>query len=191
MGSNSFGTLFQIMTWGESHGKKMGVVIDGCPAGLSISEEEINHELRLRQPGKTPYTSARSEKDQAAIVSGVFEGKTTGTPISIIIENSDVDSSAYESTRHLLKPGHANYTYLEKYGIFDYRGGGRSSARETVCRVAAGAVAKKLLGFFGIQVTAYIHQIGGISMNKIAYDNLDEIKKKTLESPIFCPAQIV
>ena len=160
MGSNSFGMIFRITTWGESHGKAIGVVIDGCPAGLKIEEAEINEALRKRAPGNSPYTSPRKEQDLAEILSGVFEGKTTGAPLSLIIWNKDADSSRYEPIKDLLRPGHANYTYLEKYGVFDYRGGGRASARETACRVAAGAVAKKLLQHYGIKVTAHIKQIG-------------------------------
>jgi len=161
MASNSFGRLFRITTWGESHGSAVGVVIDGCPAGLEISEEEINSELARRAPGNGTFTSKRRESDKAGICSGLFEGKTTGAPISIIIRNEDVDSSAYESVKHLLKPGHAQYTYLEKYGVFDYRGGGRASARETACRVVAGAVAKKLLIKCGVTVSGAIREIGG------------------------------
>jgi chorismate synthase len=187
MASNSFGNLFKITTWGESHGKGIGVVIDGCPAGLSLSDEDINLELSLRQPGKTPYTSPRAEKDEAQIFSGVFEGKTTGAPISIVIFNRDVDSSKYEPIKNLLRPGHANFTYLEKYGIFDYRGGGRSSARETACRVAAGAVAKKLLAYFGVKTVAFIKEIGGILIKNLELSDLERIKKETLDSQIFCP----
>lgn len=183
MASNSFGNLFKITTWGESHGKGIGVVIDGCPAGIPLTDDDINEQLALRQPGKTPYTSPRGEKDHAEIYSGVFEGQTTGAPISIIILNKDADSSKYEPIKNLLRPGHANYTYLEKYGIFDYRGGGRSSARETACRVAAGAVAKKLLDHHGIAVTAFIKEIGGIEASIPPGD----LKKHTLASPIFCP----
>src|SRR6185503_845723 len=156
MASNSFGNLFRITTWGESHGKAIGVVLDGCPAGISISDEEINADLSLRQGGKTTYVTPRGEKDDAQIYSGVFEGKTTGAPISIIIFNKDVDSTKYEPIKDLLRPGHANFTYLEKYGIFDYRGGGSSSARETACRVAAGAIAKKFLEHYEIKLAAYI-----------------------------------
>ncbi|MDN3506440.1 MAG: chorismate synthase [Simkaniaceae bacterium] len=156
MGSNQFGKIFSITTWGESHGKAIGVVIDGCPAGLPITEEEINKELRLRRPGQSPYTSPRKESDLAEIYSGIFEGKTTGAPISIIIPNQNADSSKYEPIKDLYRPGHANYTYQQKYGLFDYRGGGRASARETAARVAAGAVAKKLLMEFGIDVSASI-----------------------------------
>lgn len=180
MASNSFGNLFRITTWGESHGKGLGVVIDGCPAGIPISEEEIQTELDRRAGGKTPYTTPRSEKDKAEIFSGVFDGKTTGAPLSIIIFNKDADSSKYEPIKDLMRPGHANFTYLEKYGVFDYRGGGRSSARETVCRVAAGAVAKKLLALSHITVAAYIHSIGGISIDTVDLNTLPG-------SPIFCP----
>ena len=187
MASNSFGTLFKVTTWGESHGKALGVVIDGCPAGLDLSEEDIQKELALRQPGKSAYTSPRTELDEAEILSGVFEGKTTGSPISIIIPNKDADSTKYEPIKNLLRPGHANFTYLEKYGIFDYRGGGRSSARETVCRVAAGAVAKKLLKHFKIDIAAYIQEIGGVSIQTPDPTNLHTFKEEIHKSPLFCP----
>ncbi len=161
MASNSFGKIFRITTWGESHGRAIGVVIDGCPAGLEISEEEINRELARRAPGRASHTSLRKEPDQAEIYSGLFEGKTTGSPISIIIHNKDADPTKYEPINKVLRPGHANYTYEKKYGIFDYRGGGRASARETACRVAAGAVAMKLLEQEGISCQATICEIGG------------------------------
>jgi chorismate synthase len=163
MGSNSFGQIFRITTWGESHGKAIGVVIDGCPARIPLSEEELNQELDKRAPGKSTLTSPRKESDKAEIYSGVFEGKTTGTPISILIPNRDADSSKYEPIKNLLRPGHANYTYLKKYGIFDYRGGGRASARETACRVAAGAVAKKFLSAYGIFPQARLIEVGGVA----------------------------
>lgn len=185
MANNSFGTIFRITTWGESHGKAIGVVVDGCPAGLHLASGDINQELALRQPGKSPFTTPRTEKDEAEILSGVFEGKTTGAPISIIIYNKDADSSKYEPIKDLYRPGHANFTYLQKYGIFDYRGGGRASARETACRVAAGAIAKKLISHFGIEVLAYIRQIGNIQMPEPSYHK--ELRKKTYESPVFCP----
>jgi chorismate synthase len=187
MANNSFGQLFRITTWGESHGKAIGVVIDGCPAGLELSDEEINRELAFRQPGKTPYTSPRAEKDEAQIFSGVFEGKTTGAPISIVIFNKDADSSKYEPIKDLLRPGHANFTYLEKYGIFDYRGGGRSSARETACRVAAGAVAKKLLSHFGIELLAAIEEIGGIRAAPLPITDIKTTRQAVYTSPLFCP----
>jgi chorismate synthase len=160
MASNAFGTMFKITTWGESHGKAVGVVIDGCPAGVALSEDDINQALIKRAPGNSPYTSPRKEPDVAEIYSGLFEGKTTGAPVSIIIMNHDPDSSKYEPIKHLIRPGHANYTYLQKYGNFDYRGGGRSSARETACRVAAGAVAQKILAQHDIHVQASLHAVG-------------------------------
>jgi chorismate synthase len=190
MASNSFGTLFRITTWGESHGKAIGVIIDGCPAGLPITDEEVNTDLSLRQGGRTPYVTPRGERDEAQIYSGVFEGKTTGAPISIIIFNKDVDSSKYEPIKDLLRPGHANFTYLEKYGIFDYRGGGRSSARETACRVASGAIAKKLLSHFGIEIAAYIKEIGGIAIRDPDLSSALDLRKATRESLIFCPDAI-
>ena len=139
MASNTFGELFRITTFGESHGPAIGVVVDGCPAGVLIDMADINAELALRRPGQSPEVSPRDEPDEASILSGVFEGKSTGAPIAIVIENKNADSSAYEKIKDILRPGHANYTYLQKYGIFDYRGGGRASARETACRVAAAA----------------------------------------------------
>lgn len=186
MASNSFGHLFKITTWGESHGKAMGVVIEGCPAGLKIDESEINAALALRAPGKNPYTSPRTETDKAEILSGVLEGKTTGSPICILIPNKDADSSKYEPIKDLLRPGHANYTYLEKYGIFDYRGGGRASARETACRVAAGAIAKKFLSDKGIELIAYIKQIGPLEA-AIETQDIKHLHTLTYQSPVFCP----
>ncbi|MDR3623683.1 MAG: chorismate synthase [Chlamydiales bacterium] len=186
MASNSFGTIFRITTWGESHGKAIGVVIDGCPAGLSLNDSEINAALLLRAPGQSPYTSPRKEKDHAEILSGVFEGVTTGCPISIIIPNKDVDSSKYVPIKDLLRPGHANFTYLEKYGIFDYRGGGRASGRETACRVAAGCVAKKILLHFGIEVIAFLSQVGStVVLNDIV--DISCLRKAIYSSALFCP----
>jgi chorismate synthase len=187
MAANFFGQLFRITTFGESHGTAIGVVIDGCPAGLSIAKEDIDLELSYRQPGKSPYTSPRAEKDEAQILSGVFEGKTTGAPIAIVIWNRDADSTKYEPIKNLLRPGHANFTYLHKYGIFDYRGGGRSSARETAARVAAGAVAKKLLAHFDIEMCAFVAEIGGIAISEPNLDSLTKLKKKVLSNPLFCP----
>lgn len=189
MASNSFGDIFKITTWGESHGKAIGVVIDGCPAGLEIDDHDVNAALALRTPGRSSYTSPRKEKDKGEILSGVFEGKTTGAPISIIIPNQDADSAKYEPIKTLLRPGHANYTYLEKYGIFDYRGGGRSSARETACRVAAGAVAKKFLKRNGIELAAFVRQIGKIEA-QLKEESIDQIRLLTDQSPLFCPDPI-
>lgn len=187
MASNHFGNLFRITTWGESHGKAIGVVIDGCPSGLLLSDEDINIELERRRPGKTPYTSQRQESDQAEIYSGIFEGKTTGAPISILIFNHGDDSTKYEPIKEILRPGHANYTYLKKYKIFDYRGGGRASARETACRVAAGAVAKKILKYFGIEVAAFLSSVGEIKGKNFEHEEIDSLKEATLQSLIFCP----
>lgn len=186
MASNSFGNIFRITTFGESHGKAVGVVIDGCPAGLLLSENDINEFLKLRQGGKSPYVSPRKEQDQGKIISGVFAGKTTGMPIVIMIENKNIDSSKYEAIKDLLRPGHANYTYLEKYSIFDYRGGGRASARETVCRVAAGAVAKKILEKHKIKTAAFVKTIGSISA-KINIKNITKLRAETYQNEIFCP----
>lgn len=187
MASNDFGEIFRITTFGESHGPAIGVCIDGCPAGLKISSEEINAELTLRQPGKSPYTSPRTEKDESEILSGVFGGKTTGAPIAILVRNHDADSSKYEPIKNLLRPGHANFTYLQKYGIFDYRGGGRSSARETIARVAAGAVAKKLLAHFDIEICAFVAEIGGIAISEPKLDAPLKLRKKVISNPLFCP----
>lgn len=187
MASNFFGQMFRITTFGESHGTAIGVVIDGCPAGLSLDEQDINEQLALRQPGRNVYASPRREEDIAEILSGLFEGKTTGAPIAILIRNKDADSSQYASIKDLYRPGHANFTYLEKYGIFDYRGGGRSSARETAARVAAGAVAKKLLAHYKIECAAFVAEIGGIPIELPDFSNLQRLREKTYSSPIFCP----
>jgi chorismate synthase len=183
MGSNSFGTIFKITTFGESHGSHIGVVIDGCPAGLHVSETDINNALKARAPGQSVYTTERKESDEAVILSGVFEGKTTGAPICILINNQDADSSKYEAIKDILRPGHANFTYLSKYGIFDHKGGGRASARETACRVAAGAIALKFLEDQGITVLSYIKQIGDIKATIDSDINSEIINK----SPLFCP----
>ena len=162
MATNSFGQLFRITTWGESHGKAIGVVIDGCPAGIEISLADMAADLKKRAPGGNLYVSPRQEKDIPEIVSGVFQGQSTGAPISILIQNQDFDSSKYEPTKDVLKPGHAQFTYLSKYGAFDYRGSGRASARETACRVAAATIAKTILKQEGILTYAYLSQVGTI-----------------------------
>lgn len=184
MAGNQFGTLFKIVTWGESHGKALGVVIDGCPAGLEITEEEINAELAKRRPGTSAYTSLRKERDEAEILSGVFEGKTTGAPISIVIWNEDAKSETYGPLKEVLRPGHANFTYLKKFGVFDWRGGGRASARETAARVAAGAVAKKLLLKCGIELFASVHSIGGCTQKRSVGTNISSEMQTLLEEVI-------
>lgn len=173
MAGNSFGDLFRIMTFGESHGKAMGTVIDGCPAGVQITAEEIQQALDRRRPGQSKITTPRDEADQVEILSGVFEGKTLGTPISLSIANKDQNSKDYGHLKDTYRPSHADFTYQEKYGIRDYRGGGRASARETAARVAAGVVAHKLLlSGMSIQVNAYVSAIAGISLGQ-SYTELD------------------
>lgn len=180
MGGNSFGTLFRITTWGESHGEGLGVVIDGCPPRIDLSNKDIQKELDRRKPGKGKGSSPRKERDRVEILSGIFEGKTTGTPISLLIRNEDVDSSSYEEWKEVFRPGHADFTYQAKYGIRDYRGGGRASARETIGRVAAGAVAKKILRKEKVEIIAYTLELGGIRAEKIDYK---EIERNILRCP--------
>ena len=172
MGS-TFGSLFRITTWGESHGPALGVVIDGCPAGLEISEEVIQHDLDRRRVGQSKVTSPRNETDRVTILSGVFEGRTTGAPISLITYNKDADSSKYDAIRDLFRPGHADYTYWAKYGIRDHRGGGRSSARETWGRVAAGSIAREILKTAGIDVYGFVRQLNTITMETFDRDEID------------------
>lgn len=160
MSGSTLGRIFSVTTWGESHGKAIGVVIDGCPAGLPLTEEDIQELLDRRKPGQNRFTTARKEGDSVEILSGTFEGRTTGTPISLIVWNQDQRSRDYSAIADIYRPGHADYTFDAKYGFRDYRGGGRSSGRETIGRVAAGAVAKKILAELGIQVQAYAKTIG-------------------------------
>jgi len=170
MAGSTYGTLFSVTTWGESHGAGIGVVIDGCPAGLSLCEEDIQKFLDRRRPGQSKFTTKRNESDTAEILSGVFEGKTTGTPISVLIRNEDQRSRDYGKIKDCYRPGHADFTFDAKYGFRDYRGGGRSSGRETIGRVAAGAVASKILEQLGIEVTAYTKAIGNIIVPSSEYD---------------------
>ncbi|HHQ4653082.1 TPA: chorismate synthase [Aeromonas hydrophila] len=163
MAGNSFGQLFRVTTFGESHGLALGAVVDGCPPGLEISEADLQGDLNRRKPGTSRYTTPRREPDEVKILSGVFEGKTTGTSIGLLIENTDQRSKDYSDIKDLFRPGHADYTYHQKYGQRDYRGGGRSSARETAMRVAAGAIAKKYLKqVHGIEITGFLSQLGPI-----------------------------
>jgi len=188
MPGNSFGTLFRITTWGESHGRAVGVVLDGCPAGLELKEDDIQKELDRRRPGQSRASTQREEKDRVEILSGIFEGKTTGTPISMLIWNRDADSSSYDLLRNRPRPGHADYAYQMKFGWRDHRGGGRSSARETVGRVAAGAVARKLLQERGIEVAAYVTELGGIRA-RIEPGDLARLRAAAEANPIRCPDQ--
>lgn len=162
MTGNTFGHSFRITTWGESHGRALGVVIDGTPAGLPIDEDDIQSELNRRRPGQSRISTPRSEADRVEILSGVFEGRSTGTPISMLVYNKDADSSAYDNIKNTPRPGHADYPYQMKYGMRDHRGGGRSSARETIGRVAAGAVARKLLRTAGIEIVSHVIELGGV-----------------------------
>lgn len=180
MAGNSFGRLFRITTWGESHGPAIGVVVDGCPAGLPLSEEDIQGELDRRRPGQSHLTTQRKEPDTVTILSGVFEGKTLGTPISLMVMNIDAISKSYEDIKDTYRPGHADFTYDQKYGFRDYRGGGRASARETVGRVAAAAIGKKILAREGITTTGYVKQVGSIVADEI---DLEEIER----NPVRCP----
>lgn len=182
MSGSIFGKLFTVSTWGESHGKALGVVIDGCPSGISLCEEDIQKELDKRKPGSNPYSTKRNESDEIHILSGIFEGKTTGTPISMLVYNKDHHSSDYSEIASYYRPGHADYTFDKKYGIHDYRGGGRSSGRETLCRVAAGAVAKKILSTLQIDLYAYTKSIGNITISEQNF-NRDDILKNSLFMP--------
>jgi chorismate synthase len=170
MAGSSFGTIFRITTWGESHGKALGVVVDGCPAGLLLSEEDIQRYLDRRKPGTSSVTTQRREDDSVEILSGVFEGRTTGTPISMMVRNTSQLSKDYGNIASCYRPGHADYTFDQKYGFRDYRGGGRSSGRETVGRVAAGAIAAKLLSEMGITVQAYTRAIGPVEADLNFFD---------------------
>ena len=182
MSDNSFGRLFRVTTFGESHGPAIGCVIDGCPPHLEIDVAAIQHELTRRATGKSRHTSQRKEKDEVQILSGVFEGKTTGTPIALLIENTDARSRDYSDIVEKFRPGHADYTYWKKYGIRDYRGGGRSSARETTMRVAAGAIAKKYLHqHFGIEIQAWLAQLGPIRTDNVM--DMDSIENNPFFSP--------
>jgi chorismate synthase len=180
MSFNSFGRVFRFTTWGESHGPAIGAVVDGCPPGLSLSEADIQPWLDLRKPGTSKFTTQRREADEVRILSGVFEGRTTGTPISLMIENTDQRSKDYSDVAKAYRPGHADYAYDAKYGFRDYRGGGRSSARETASRVAAGAVARAVIP--EVDIFAYVSAIGG---DAIDYDNFDP--SLTGQNPFFCP----
>ncbi|HHW67007.1 MAG: chorismate synthase [Epulopiscium sp.] len=182
MAGSIFGKHFQISTWGESHGKALGVVIDGCPAGISLSEEDIQKDLDRRKPGQSPFSTPRKESDKVEILSGVFEGKTTGTPISLIVYNTNQRSYDYSEIAKCYRPGHADFTYDEKYGFRDYRGGGRSSGRETTARVAAGAIAKKILAEFGVDIMAYTLSIGPVSIDPAKFKR-DEIFNNFLAMP--------
>lgn len=181
MSGNSIGKLFTVTTFGESHGLALGCIVDGCPPGIDLTEEDLQRDLDRRKPGTSRHTTQRREADQVKILSGVFEGKTTGTPIGLLIENTDQRSKDYSKIANSFRPGHADFSYQHKYGTRDYRGGGRSSARETAMRVAAGAIAKKYLyKAFGIEVRGYLSQLGPIKIEKVDWDEIEK-------NPFFCP----
>ncbi|HEY5599680.1 MAG TPA: chorismate synthase [Candidatus Manganitrophaceae bacterium] len=180
MAGNTFGQLFRVTTFGESHGVALGAIVDGCPAGLSLSEEDLQKDLDRRKPGQSKLVTQRKESDAVKILSGIFEGKSTGSPIALIVYNEDAKSKDYEYIKDLFRPGHADYTYFKKYGYRDYRGGGRSSARETVARVAAGAIGRKILSREGIKIIGYVTQVGPVKINKIDYSQIGR-------NALFCP----
>jgi len=181
MSGNTFGKIFSVTGFGESHGLALGCIVDGCPPGLELSELDLQTDLDRRKPGQSRHTTQRREGDQVKILSGVFEGKTTGTPIGLLIENTDQRSKDYSEIMDRFRPGHADYTYQQKYGFRDYRGGGRSSARETAMRVAAGSIAKKYLKVrYGIEIKGYLSQIGPIAIETIDWDVVET-------NPFFCP----
>lgn len=180
MAGNTFGTVFRVTTWGESHGPATGAVIDGCPPRIALSAGDIQRDLDRRRPGLLPFATPRREEDKVQILSGVFEGQTTGTPISLLIENRDADGSAYEELRNVFRPGHGDFSYQAKYGIRDHRGGGRASARETAARVAAGAVARRILSEIGVEVFAFTRELGGIAMKTPP-------PASRPEGPLYCP----
>ncbi|AGU57197.1 chorismate synthase [Vibrio anguillarum M3] len=181
MAGNSIGQHFRVMTFGESHGIALGCIVDGCPPGLEITEADLQIDLDRRRPGTSRYTTQRREADEVKILSGVFEGKTTGTSIGLLIENTDQRSTDYSDIKDKFRPGHADYTYHQKYGIRDYRGGGRSSARETAMRVAAGAIAKKYLKQeFGVEIRAYLSQMGDVCIDKVDWNEIEN-------NAFFCP----
>lgn len=186
--SNTLGKIFRLTTWGESHGRAIGAVIDGCPSMLELSEADIQKELDMRRPGRSSIASQRKEEDKVEILSGVFEGRTTGAPLSMLIWNRDVRSDAYDEIKNLARPGHADLTYELKYGMRDWRGGGRASARETACRVAGGAVAKKLLSGFGMEIFAYAVRVGGIPVGDIDVSgrNLGMLQRLREQNSVRC-----
>ncbi|WP_185868393.1 chorismate synthase [Blattabacterium cuenoti] len=184
MAGNIFGKLFRVSTFGESHGLALGGVIDGCPSGITINIDKIQFDLNRRKPGQSSIVTQRKEKDRVQILSGIFENKTTGTPIGFLIYNKDQKSKDYDHIKHAYRPSHSDFTYEKKYGIRDYRGGGRSSARETVCRVVAGSIAKQLLK--NVSIISYVSSVGNISIEK-SYEELDLSLTSIERSPLRCP----
>ena len=187
MAGNTIGSIFRVTTWGESHGKALGAVVDGCPPGLVLNESDIQTALDRRRPSNSVSSTTRRESDKVEILSGVFEGKTTGTPVSLIIKNIDAESSSYNKLKDVFRPGQGDYTYLQKYDIRDWRGGGRASGRETAARVAAGAIAAKVISRSGIDVIAYTHAIGSITIDRGKMPSGRSLRKIVYDNPLFCP----
>lgn len=187
MSGNTIGGIFRVTTWGESHGSALGAVVDGCPSGLALKESDIQKALDRRKPSTSVASTARKESDVVEIFSGIFEGKTTGTPISLIIKNVDAKSSSYDELKDVFRPGQGDFTYLQKYGIRDWRGGGRASGRETAARVAAGAIAAKVIARSGIDVIAYTQAIGSITMDQGRMPLDKNLRKFVYENSLYCP----
>jgi chorismate synthase len=187
MAGNTTGDVFRVITWGESHGKALGAVVDGCPAGLALDEADIQQALDRRRPSISVSSTARRESDKVEILSGVFEGKTTGTPISLMIQNSDAKASSYDELKDIFRPGQGDFTYLQKYGIRDWRGGGRASGRETAARVAAGAIAEKVIAEAGMEILAYTQAIGAIQIDRTTMSSGKDLRRRVRDNDLFCP----
>jgi chorismate synthase len=187
MSGNTIGSIFRVTTWGESHGKALGAVVDGCPPGLDLDDADIQKALDRRKPSMSVSSTTRQESDKVEILSGVFEGKTTGTPVSLIIKNTDAKSSSYNELKNIFRPGQGDFSYLQKYGIRDWRGGGRSSGRETATRVAAGAIAEKVIAQAGMDVIAYTRAIGTIAIDRNKMPSDKNLKRVVRDNALFCP----
>jgi len=187
MAGNTIGSIFRVTTWGESHGEALGAIVDGCPPGIILNESDIQKALDRRRPSTAVSSTTRNESDKVDILSGVFEGKTTGTPISLVIKNVDAKSSSYNELKDAFRPGQGDFTYLQKYGIRDWRGGGRASGRETAARVAAGAIAAKVITEVGMDIIAYTQAIGAIAIDRDKMPSDKKLKKIVRDSALFCP----
>ena len=187
MAGNTIGSFFRVTTWGESHGKALGAVVDGCPPGIELDKTVIQQALDRRRPSISVSSTARRESDKIEILSGVFEGKTTGTPISLMIRNSDAKASSYDELKDIFRPGQGDFTYLQKYGVRDWRGGGRASGRETAARVAAGAIAEKVIAETGIEVLAYTQAIGTIKIGRTTMPFGKDLRRRVRDNDLFCP----
>jgi chorismate synthase len=187
MSGNTIGSIFRVTTWGESHGEALGAVVDGCPPGLGLEQADIQQALDRRKPSASVSSTTRKEGDKVEILSGVFEGKTTGTPVSLIIRNTDAKTSSYDELKDIFRPGQGDFTYMQKYGVRDWRGGGRASGRETAARVAAGAIAAKVIAEVGMDVIAYTQAIGAIAIDRDKMPSDKKLKKIVHDNALFCP----